>query len=228
MGYLRRRMKQALRAAFGSRQVRIAAILSVFLLAACTNVGPKSIRNTRFNYNSAIVDTRNEQLLTNLVRLKYRDTPYFIEVSSIATQYVLGLGGSGTVGGIGDKPVGGAGGSIAYEERPTVTYMPLQGETFVNRLLSRLPMSVIVLLSHSGWRFDRLLRAASRGSTTSGMRRPQPDQRPISPPNTRASWRSHAYWKSCVKPTRCISDIVVFRQAKSSRRSLSAAAWVVT
>lgn len=151
-------MKQPLRASPGSRHVRIAPALSLLLLAGCTNVGPKSIRNTRFNYNSAIVDTRNEQLLTNLVRLKYRDTPYFIEVSSIATQYVLGLGGSGTVGGIGDKAVGGVGGTIAYEERPTVTYMPLQGETFVNRLLSPLPMSVIVLLSHSGWRFDRLLR----------------------------------------------------------------------
>lgn len=132
--------------------------LTLCLLASCTNVGPKSIRNTRFNYNSAIVDTRNEQLLTNLVRLRYRDPPFFIEVSSIATQYVLAVGGSATIGGIGDNVVGGGGGNVAYEERPTVTYTPLQGETFVNRLLSPVPMEVVVLLSNSGWRFDRLLR----------------------------------------------------------------------
>lgn len=133
-------------------------LLHLCFLVGCTNVGPKSIRNTRFNYNSAIIDTRNEQLLTNLVRLRYRDTPYFIEVSSIATQYVLAVGGSASVGGIGDRAVGGGSGNVGYEERPTITYIPMQGEAFVNRLLSPVPMTVIVLLSHSGWRFERLLR----------------------------------------------------------------------
>ncbi|MGB5811063.1 MAG: hypothetical protein WBG86_11070 [Polyangiales bacterium] len=146
---------------------RIANTLALFLLASstlasCTNVGPKSIRNSRFNYNSAIVDTRNEQLLTNLVRLRYRDTPYFIEVSSIATQYVLGLGSSAAVGGLGGDSGGTAagslGGSVSYEERPTITYTPLKGQTFVSRLLSPVPMGAIVLLSNSGWRFDRLMR----------------------------------------------------------------------
>ena len=135
--------------------------MTVVFLSSCTNVGPKSIRNTRFNYNSAIIDTRNEQMLANLVRLRYRDTPYFIEVSSIATQYLLGIGGSASVagiGGTGSRAVGGVGGDMRYEERPTITYTPLQGETFVNRLLSPVPMGAIVLLSHSGWRFERLLR----------------------------------------------------------------------
>jgi hypothetical protein len=135
--------------------------MTVVFLSSCTNVGPKSIRNTRFNYNSAIIDTRNEQMLANLVRLRYRDTPYFIEVSSIATQYLLGIGGSASVagiGGTGSRAVGGVGGDMRYEERPTITYTPLQGETFVNRLLSPVPMTALVLLSHSGWRFERLLR----------------------------------------------------------------------
>ncbi|MGB5265138.1 MAG: hypothetical protein WBN30_01025, partial [Polyangiales bacterium] len=101
------------------------------LLSSCTKVGPKSIRKTRFDYNSAIIDTRNEQMLANLVRLRYRDTPYFIEVSSVATQYVRGVAGSASVGGIGgpgSKAVGGVGGDVYYEDRPTITYTPLQGE----------------------------------------------------------------------------------------------------
>ena len=141
--------------------VCLACVLAVVLLSSCTKIGPKSIRKTRFDYNSAIIDTRNEQMLANLVRLRYRDTPYFIEVSSVATQYVMGVAGSASVGGIGgpgSKAVGGVGGDVYYEDRPTITYTPLQGETFVNRLLSPLPMAAIVLLSHSGWRFERLLR----------------------------------------------------------------------
>jgi len=157
-GILRGYTMGTLRSSYTPHHLRLASVALVSLLSSCTNVGPKSIRNTRFNYNSAIVDTRNEQLLTNLVRLRYRDTPYFIEVSSIATQYLLGLGGSGSVGGLGDNTVGGVGGSVTYEERPTITYVPLQGETFANRLLSPVPMRVIVLLTQSGWRFDRLLR----------------------------------------------------------------------
>ncbi|HET6417214.1 MAG TPA: hypothetical protein VFG22_13040, partial [Polyangiales bacterium] len=139
----------ALQIACARHLLRLAGVALVLILSSCTNVGAKAIRNTRFNYNSAVVDTRNEQLLTNLVRLRYRDTPYFIEVSSIATQYVLGLGGSGSVGGIGDNTAGGVGGSVSYEERPTITYVPLQGETFSRRLLAPVPMEVIVLLSNS-------------------------------------------------------------------------------
>ncbi|MGB5696758.1 MAG: hypothetical protein WBM46_13955, partial [Polyangiales bacterium] len=63
----------------------LACVMALVLLSSCTKVGPKSIRKTRFDYNSAIIDTRNEQMLANLVRLRYRDTPYFIEVSSVAT-----------------------------------------------------------------------------------------------------------------------------------------------
>ena len=47
---------------------------------------------------------------------------------------------------------------VQYEERPTVTYMPLQGDEFVNRLLTPLRMETIILLRHSGWRMDRLRR----------------------------------------------------------------------
>ncbi len=158
MGYPRGPHDRSIANSLRATLLRLAGVALLLILSSCTNVGAKAIRNTRFNYNSAIVDTRNEQLLTNLVRLRYRDTPYFIEVSSIATQYVLGLGGSGSVGGIGDNAAGGVGGSVSYEERPTITYVPLQGETFSRRLLAPVPMEVIVLLSNSGWRFDRLLR----------------------------------------------------------------------
>lgn len=128
------------------------------VLSGCATSGSKAIRNARFNYNSAIVDTRNEQMLANLVRLKYRDPPYFLEVSSVSTQYVLGAGGSATVGGVGQAEVGGIGANVSYEERPTITYMPLKGDDFVDRMLSPVPMEAVVLLSQSGWRMDRIMR----------------------------------------------------------------------
>lgn len=138
------------------------AVVSLGILAlttACTTVGPTSIRTTRFDYNQAIIQTRYEQMLANLVRLRYRDAPYFLDVSSVSTQYVLrGSANAGVATGtsiVGDATLGAG---VDYEERPTVTYRPLTGEQFARNLLSPIDMSSILLLSASGWRADRLLR----------------------------------------------------------------------
>jgi hypothetical protein len=135
-------------------------IALALLGTACRSQGPTTIREARFDYNRAIVDTRNEQLLANLVRLRYRDPPYFLEVSSVSTQYVYG-GNVAASAQLGEGQVGArgqAGAGVIFEERPTITYVPLQGNDFVTRLLSPVPMEAVVLLAHSGWRADRLLR----------------------------------------------------------------------
>ena len=43
-------------------------------------------------------------------------------------------------------------------EKPTVTYSPLQGDRFIQRVLSPLPLQTIVLLFHSGWSIERIFR----------------------------------------------------------------------
>ncbi len=48
-----------------------------FLALGCGTLGPSAIKGERINYNSAIQRSNDEQLLLNLVRLKYRDTPSF-------------------------------------------------------------------------------------------------------------------------------------------------------
>jgi hypothetical protein len=59
------------------------------LFSSCNTVGPKAVRGARINYNEAIARTGDQQLLLNLVRLKYRDTPLFLEITSVSTQYNL-------------------------------------------------------------------------------------------------------------------------------------------
>lgn len=62
-------------------------VLSPF--SGCNTVGPKALEGARINYNEAIARTADQQLLLNLVRLKYRDTPLFLEITSVSTQYNL-------------------------------------------------------------------------------------------------------------------------------------------
>lgn len=123
-------------------------------------MGPRTIPAARFNYNETIARSLNEQLLLNLVRLRYRDTPLFIDVGTVAAQYTLsGRASASPTINIDGKEANeygfGLGGS--YSERPTITYVPLKGEEFAQRLLAPISPINLILLSQSGWSIERLL-----------------------------------------------------------------------
>lgn len=140
------------------------------VLAVCVAVsvcgcvlGPRALRASRVRYNEAIQATTNEQLLLNLVRLQYREAPLFLEVGAVSAQFAFkqtadidGTINEGPLPNYPDKLALGAG--TSFEEKPTVTFTPLQGSEFVTQLLSPVQFDVVVLLSRSGWSIDRVLR----------------------------------------------------------------------
>ena len=130
-----------------------------FIFVGCTHHGPVSLKSERSKYNLAIQKTNDEQLLLNLVRLKYRDTPFFMEVSNVASQFSLQKKASITAQ-LEDmaNDIFNLGASTAYEEKPTISYSPLQGDKFVQNILSMLPLKTIALLFHSGWSVERIFR----------------------------------------------------------------------
>jgi hypothetical protein len=136
-------------------------ILGTFAISAggCAKLGPATIQSQRVNYNLAVQKTNDEQLLLNLARLKYRDTPLFMEVSSVASQFILSTTGNASATlQEGVKGLFGLGGSVGLTERPTVTYSPLQGNRFIQRVLTPLPLKNIALLYNSGWSIERIFR----------------------------------------------------------------------
>lgn len=140
------------------RRPRLAALLAGALLAACSRVGPTSLRHGRGSYNAAIQQTNSEQLLLNLVRLRYRDAPLFLEVTSISSSLSLEVGAS--VGATASAQGGAVapGSAVTYVERPTITYAPLQGTRFGKQFLRPLELEDLELLYHSGWAIDRILK----------------------------------------------------------------------
>lgn len=129
------------------------------ILSGCAATGPRALKSTRINYNLALQQSCNEQMLLNLVRLRYRDNPVFLEVNSISTQY--SLGGSINAGASikeAEPDSYSAGLNLSYAEKPTITYIPLQGEKFVERLFSPIPVEHLILLYHSGWNVARIFR----------------------------------------------------------------------
>jgi hypothetical protein len=46
---------------------------------------------------------------------------------------------------------------FSYSEHPTITYSPLVGDQFAERMLSPIPLDSLMLFSQSGWETERLL-----------------------------------------------------------------------
>lgn len=132
--------------------------LGVFLtvLNGCSQLGPGRIEIGRGHYNVVVQQTDNEQMLLNLVRLRYRDTPFFLQVASVSTNFEFQVSADSSAALNVGPDAYGLGVTGKMIESPTVTYTPLQGDQFVKELLSPMSLSTVVLLYHSGWAIDRI------------------------------------------------------------------------
>ena len=128
-------------------QQRLLTFIISLALTACSSFGTDRVVPDRFDYNLAIGQSSNQQMLLNLVRLRYRDVPVFLSVSSVLSQYVY-LGSANVAGATGSVS-GGVGAS--YIDRPTISYSPLSGEEFAQQLLTPISSTSIFSLAQSGW-----------------------------------------------------------------------------
>ena len=158
-------------------------IVCAAMLAGCTSHrGAATIGPSGYAYNEAVAKTKSEQLLLNLVRLKYRDPIVFMDVDGITTQhqYVFALSAENFV----PFRNAGDGSSLvipgaSVSETPTTVYKPLDSTQFAQDLLAPIAPETIVLLANSGWSVERILAccierlgALSNAASTSG---PTPD-----------------------------------------------------
>ncbi len=134
------------------------SLLALSLLATgCAYHGPDALRMTRPEYNVVIQQTNEQELLLNLVRLKYRDTPYFLSVEKVASSldFNRSLSVGATVPEWGSKSFALAGGA-GFAEKPTLFYSPLEGEKFVRQMMTPLSPDTLILLANSGWSVERV------------------------------------------------------------------------
>jgi hypothetical protein len=145
---------------------RPAVLLTVLLLAgACASVGPKTIPRDQFDYGEAIGNSIKEQLLFNVVRLRYLEAPIFVNVSSVINQYSL-EGDVALGAGINNSFVGedslSVGGGARYADRPTITYSPVAGKEFAASLLTPISPQHLFALVQAGWPAEAILRLTVR------------------------------------------------------------------
>lgn len=130
--------------------------LCAFLLTGCASMGPPTIARDRLDYDHAVTTSWKRMMLLNLVKLRYGDTPMFLDVASIINSYTLeaqvNLGATWAASPGWDT--GTLGGSGHYADKPTITYNPLLGERFTRSLMAPIPPGVVMSLIQSGWPAD--------------------------------------------------------------------------
>jgi hypothetical protein len=150
------------RMSIGIRGIRrvLAGLPIIAMTTLGCQLGPGRLQVASFHYSDAVRIAQAEELLVNLVRLRYRDGPLFLSVTSISTQFEfnagLGVGGSSSWS-PGSNSVG-ADAGLSYAEKPTISFSIMGGEKFQEKILKPLEVADISLLVQSGWRGDRVLQ----------------------------------------------------------------------
>ena len=138
----------------------------------CRHLGPGTLVRDRFDYSESVAQSWKEQTLLNLVKLRYMDLPVFLDVAQIVSGYTLETGAdiSGSILWPRAADAVGLGGNWRFTDRPTITYTPLTGETFLRSMIAPVPPSSVFYLLQSGYPADFVLGLAV--GSINGLRNP--------------------------------------------------------
>ena len=133
-------------------------VLVVGCVVATGCVGPNAIRYTRIKYNEVVHDTNDEQLLLNIVRLRYADSPIFIDLPNITSQFEVSGGSTYNVG-FGNQFNGKTSlglGQVALRDIPTLSFHPREGREIAKSLLTPMTAELFSMVN-AGADLEQLL-----------------------------------------------------------------------
>ncbi len=111
-------------------------------------------------YNISVQQTSKEEMLLNLVRLRYTDIPYFLDVSSVTTQFTYQAKGAALfpIPGFTRLNPAELGGELSWQNQPTLQYTPLDGQAFAIQMLRPIDLRALQQLIFTGWDIDRVFK----------------------------------------------------------------------
>ncbi len=131
-------------------------------LSSCSVTSRTAIdgeRGGRQAYNSVIQRTTQEEMLLNIVRLRYCDTPFFLNISNVTNQFTWSKKGSAllSIPGFNNENPATLGGEAFWQNQPTIQYTPLEGQAFASQLMQPIDLRIIQQLIYTGWDVRRVM-----------------------------------------------------------------------
>jgi hypothetical protein len=134
-------------------------ILLFASLAGCTGVGTLSIQGERNSYNDVIHDTTTEQLLLNIVRAHYFETPSFFDVIEVDQQKTLQANLQGGSSNIGATAILGAlSSTLTAADSPIIKYQPPSSAGYIQQVVQPIGLANLARLINSNVNIAPLLR----------------------------------------------------------------------
>jgi hypothetical protein len=125
--------------------------IALGITTGCNTLGRVALRNGRGAYNDVINRTEDEQILAMIVCQRYDETYGLLSVSSVTASLKVGASLGANVGIGSDSSYAGNlvpfSAGATYEENPTISYVPMRGEEFVERMLAPITADQTVLLA---------------------------------------------------------------------------------
>lgn len=136
---------------------------AAFAIGGCTEITSKDAISAQSAYNNALVNNNNQELLLNIVRLRYGEYPTFVEVTSMSHNNNIK---SGSTFGL-DKTIMGAvkgsyqgvmklGLSPSYENLSGANYGKLAGKEYVKKFMTPIQFPIVTSLIQSGWSLEEV------------------------------------------------------------------------
>jgi hypothetical protein len=132
-------------------------------LAGCANFGPTRLLSDQVGYSAALSEGQNDQTLLNIVRIRYGDSPVFLNTTQIISGYQLQRAITPSINLLPDA-TGlsslGATGSLQMQRNPTFTLEPVTGENLARSIIRPLSPAELLPLSLSSLPIDVIFRLA--------------------------------------------------------------------
>ena len=140
--------------------LRAAVAVGLMTATGCAHVSPRIVARDRFDYGQSLAESWKQQMLLNVVRIRYADAPVFMDVTSVILSYTLlanANAGANLFSSTAPNEVT-LGASATFANTPTVTYQPMTGDRFMKSMLSPIPPSGVFQMLQTGWSGEMLLR----------------------------------------------------------------------
>ena len=136
-------------------------LILCLVLSGCMRTGPYTLPRDQFDYAKAIGDAKKEQILLNIVKLRYAEFPVFLEVNQVVAGYNWEQTGTAALTlkrmfDSGESDTAQLGYTGRFIERPTITFTPLGGDRFMRSILTPAHPEALLTLIEAGWPADRI------------------------------------------------------------------------